>query len=456
MSTLDLDRADRDLAAALTGTLVRPGDPGWDEARRAWNLAADQRPDLVVLAETADDVVAAVRHAAVTGRRVTAQGTGHGAMALGSLAGTILVKTSALRGVSVDATARTARVEAGALWQDLTPLAAEHGLAALAGSAGDVGVVGYTLGGGIGWLARRHGLACNSVTAAEVVTADGEHLRIDAEHHPELFWALRGGGGSFAIVTALELALHPLAEVHAGMLLWPIERAAEVLHAWRRWTGSLPDGVTSVGRVLRFPPLPELPPFLSGRSLVVVEAALADGQDDALLADLRALGPEMDTFATIPVPALAHLHMDPPAPVPGVGDHLLLSSLPAEALDALLAVAGAEADCPMLSVEVRHLGGALAVSDPGHGAMDRVDAPYCMFAVGSPATPELAAAISAHLPRLRAALEPWDAGVDYVNFAEQPTTGERLFGSALERLRAVRRTYDPSARLVSGQSEAIA
>jgi hypothetical protein len=454
VTTLDLPPATpsttdaHPLARQLAGTLVRPTDPDWDEARRAWNLHVDQHPEMVVWAETTDDVVAVARYAAAEGLRIAAQSTGHGACTIGDLTGVILLKTSRMRGAAVDPAARRARVEAGVLWQDLAPLAAEHGLAGLAGSAGDVGIVGYSLGGGVGWLGRRHGLACNSILAADLVTAEGELLRVDSEQHPDLFWAIRGGGGSFGIVTALEIALYPYREVHAGMLLWPIEHASEVLQTWRRWTQDLPDSVTSVGRILRFPPLDELPPFLSGRELVVVEACFLEGaaHADGLLADLRALGPELDTFADIAPPALAQLHMDPPAPVPGDGDCLLLSALTEQSVDAVVEVAGPGADSALLSVEIRHLGGALAAADADHGALDRLEGRYLYFGVGLPVTPELAVAVQASLGVVRDALTPWDSGRGYLNLSEQPTSTDRIFGGALGRLLQVRRTYDPQGR----------
>ena len=170
---------------------------------------------------TAGDVAATVKFAREHDLRVAPQGTGHGAAALGPLTDTILIKTTRMRGVAIDPVARIARAEAGALWMDVTAAAAEHGLAALAGSSPDVGVVGYTLGGGIGWLGRRHGLAANSVTAIEAVTMDGQIVRASADVEPDLFWAMRGGGGNFAIVTAIEFALYPIAEVYAGVLFFP-------------------------------------------------------------------------------------------------------------------------------------------------------------------------------------------------------------------------------------------
>ena len=326
-STVDpaTDAALDRLATDLDGSLVRPGDAAWDTARLAWHLAVDQRPTAVVLAESVRDVQATVVAAREAGLRVAAQSTGHNAPPLGDLAGTILLKTAALRGVQIDPEARIARAEAGAQWMDVTPLAAKHGLAGLAGSARDVGVAGYTLGGGLSWLGRKHGLAANSVVALEVVTADGRLRRIDAEHDAELFWALRGGGGSFAIVTALEFRLYPISEVYAGVLFFPIERAEEVLQAWREWVDTVPEAVTSIGRLLKFPPLPELPPHLSGQAYVVVEATciLDASQAEQLLAPLRALGPAIDTFRVTPVEELSALHMDPDGPVPGHGDGLI-------------------------------------------------------------------------------------------------------------------------------------
>ena len=434
-----------DLATELDGRLVRPGDADWDEARAAWHLDVDQRPEAVVVAATSRDIVAAVNTARRCGLRVAAQSTGHNAGPLGDLAGTILLKMHEMREVQVDPVARIARAEGGAQWQDVTPLAAEHGLAALAGSAPDVGVAGYTLGGGVSWLARSHGLSANSVVALEVVTADGVLRRVDEEHDPELFWALRGGGGSFGVVTALELRLYPITEVYAGVLFFPLERAGEVLHAWREWVPGVPESVTSIGRVLRFPPLPELPPFLSGQSYVVVEATcqLAAAEADELLAPLRALGPAIDTFATIPMTELAQLHMDPPGPVPGRGDGALITSLPAEAIDAAVRVVGPGVECPLLSFELRHIGGMLAPGRMKGGATSSFDAEFLMFAVGVTPTPESVVAVEAAVQAVQYALGPWTRGC-YVNFAERRKTGETLFGSSYQRLREVKATYDPA------------
>jgi len=434
------------LRAQLTGTLTLPGDPDWDTARQAWQLAVDQHPDAVVLAANATDVVATVDAARHAGLRVAAQGTGHNANPLGPLAGTILIRTSQMRGVVVDPEARTARVEAGALWADVTAAAAPHGLIGLAGSAADVGVVGYTLGGGLSWLARRHGLAANHVVAAEVVTADGVLRRIDAANEPDLFWAIRGGGGSFAIVTALEFGLLEVGELHGGTLFWPIERAAEVLHAWREWTASVPDEITSVGRLLRFPPMEEIPEPVRGQSFVVVElvSLLDAAATDAALAPLRALVPAMDTVRPSTPQDLAEIHMDPPQPVPAAGDGILLSTLPAAALDAYLSVTGPDADFPLLSTEIRHLGGALEPQPATGGAVSGFEAAYAVFSVSI--TPVEAAVKATHraLDAVSDVLHPWSAPTGYLNFAER--TGGAPFAepATLGRLSRIKAQYDPA------------
>lgn len=435
-----------DLAATLDGTVHHPGDPDWDLARAAWNLAVDQRPEAVVVARSVGDVQATLRAAAAAGLRVAPQSTGHHASPLGPLDGTVLLRLSGMRGVTVDPERRVARVEGGAVWADVTAAAAAHGLVALAGSAADVGVAGYTLGGGLSWLARSHGLAANSVTALEVVTADGEHRRVDADHDADLFWALRGGGGSVAVVTALELRLFPLTTLEAGALFFPIERTPEVLHAWRGLVAGLPDEVTTVARVLRFPPLPELPPFLSGQSLVVVELASTLDADTtaALVEPVRALGPTVDTLATTPVTELAQLHMDPPGPVPGVGDGLLLAELAPETVDAFLAVAGPGVDTPLLSLELRLLGGALTPGRMDGGAVSGLDAAFLCFGVAVLPDPALAPAVEGAVRSAMAAMAPWRAPRAFLNFAESPHDVESFFDAGtLDRLRRVKVAHDP-------------
>ena len=318
------------LATSLSGRVTTPQDSDWDDARLAFNLTADQRPAAVVHAADARDVSTAVRFAAEHGLRVAPQVTGHGAVSL-ELDGTLLLKTTEMKGVEIDAGARRARVLSGTTWGEVLEPAAADGLAALHGTSGGVGITGYTLGGGFGWYARKHGLQANSVTAIELVSAEGEELRVDHENEPELFWALRGGGGNFGVVTALEFDLFPVNEVYAGMLLFPWERSAEVLHAWNELLPTLPDELSSLARILQVPDMPEVPELVRGGKFAGVEAAFLGAEEEGakLLEPLRALGPDVDTFGMVPPPALAFLHMDPPEPVPGLGGHRLYDELPA-------------------------------------------------------------------------------------------------------------------------------
>ena len=431
----------------LEGGLALPGDERYDVARRAWNLAIDQRPAAVALPGSAAEVAAAIRYAAERGLRVAAQGTGHGAVTLGPLADTLLIRTDRMRGVQIDPVARMARAEAGAVWLDVVHAAAGHDLAALAGSSPDVGVVGYTLGGGLSFLGRKYGLAANSVTAVELVTADGCLMRADHAHEPGLFWALRGGGGSFGVVTAIEFRLFLVTEAYAGHLWYPIERGSEVLHAWGELTrGELPDELTTLGRFLRLPPIPEIPEPIRGQSFVIVEAYhLGDpAQADALLAPLRALGPVNDTITTVPAPALSHLHMDPEHPVPGRGDGLLLDRLPAEAIDAFVRTAGPDAAFPLVAADLRHLGGELGRARPGSGALPSLDAGYAFFAVGMTPVPELVAPVTAQVEAVKQALAPWAARQRYLNFTETPGHSASFWtGPAWQRLRQVKAAVDP-------------
>jgi FAD/FMN-containing dehydrogenase len=433
------------LSMSLDGELVQPGDPAWDEARTAWNLAVDQRPAAVVLAGSAADVAETVRAARDAGLRVAPQGTGHGATPLGDLSDTILLRTSRLRGVRVDPSRRTARVEAGVAWQELTDAAAEHGLAGLAGSSHGVGVVGYTLGGGISWLARKYGLASNSVLAAEIVDAEGNERRVDHQNDPDLFWAIRGGGGAFAVVTALEIRLYPVVELYAGTLFFPIDGAREVLSAWLELTDNAPEELMSVGRLMRFPDLPLVPEPVRGKELALVEVAYLGDEAGGieLTRPTRALGPVLDTTAMIPARRLSEVHMDPPAPVPGIGDGRLLDAMSLETVDAIVESAGADSGSTLLSVEVRRLGGALGRRAEDDGAAF-VDREFALFAVGMAPTPEIGAQTSSDVARVLKAVDLWDSGRDFLNLREGRTTGERLFSAeTLARLRAIKQTVDP-------------
>ncbi|KGN41675.1 FAD-binding oxidoreductase [Knoellia aerolata] len=430
------------------GAVHLAGDPGYDTARMPWNVAVDQRPAAVAFPRHVEDVVSVVRAAAAAGLRVAPQGTGHNAGALADqpLGDVVLLRTNEMSAVSVDPEARIARAEGGALWQDVVEAAASHGLAALHGSSPDVAVIGYTLGGGLSWYARSLGLATNSVTAVEVVTADGSLVRADARNERDLFWALRGGGGNFGVVTAIEFRLYPIPDVYAGMLLWDRERAPEVVRAWAAWSRTAPDSVTTSLRVMSLPPMPELPPFLRGRQLVVIDGAVLadDASAEALLAPLRALAPEMDTFTRVPSATLTRLHMDPEGPTPAVAAATVLDELPEEAIEAFLAEVGPGSTTSLLAAELRQLGGALGRKHPDAGALPRLQGAYAGFFVAIAATPEMAEQGKADGRAVVGALAPWASGTAVLNFTEERTDTSTAYGNgAFERLRTIRAAVDP-------------
>ncbi len=442
----------RDLGDRLAGDVVLPGDEAWETARQAWNLAVDQRPVAVVYPESADDVAATVRFAAEHGLRIAFNAGGHNTGPIDWSRDTLLLKTERMRGIEIDPAGRRARVEAGALAKPLAVAAGEHGLAYLAGTSPDVGVLGYTLGGGMSWMIRKFGFACNSMVAAEVVTADGHLLRTDHETEPELFWALRGGGGNVAAVTALELQLFPIAEIYAGVLFWPIERAAEILHAWRDWIETVPVECELLGRMLQLPDAPFLPDPVRGRSFVLVEVAFIGSADDgaAILQPLRDLGPEMDTVGLMPSSELSVVNMDPDFPLPYSGEGILLTDLPSAAIDGMVE---AFVGSPLLHVEVRHLGGAAAVGSPEHGVLDAIDQPFVAFTFGLTMDADAHAAVDRHVRLVLGALGPWDSGRRYLNFAELAMDPRSIFPPEnYDRLRRAKARYDPTGLFLANHA----
>jgi FAD/FMN-containing dehydrogenase len=430
--------------AAFAGTVLAPGDHGWDAARQAFNTDVDQQPAAIAIPADAVDVISAVRYAARAGLRVAPQRTGHNAGPLGALGDALLLRTDALDGVSIDG--RRVRVGAATRWEEVTPQLSERGLAALHGSSPDVGIVGYSLGGGIGWLARRHGMQTNAVTAIELVTADGRLVRTDHDHEPELFWALRGGGGNFGVVTAIEFEAFPVRELYAGALFFPLELTAEVLHSWTSLLPGLPEEITSWASVLHFPPFPEIPEVVRGRSFAVVMAAFlgSEAEGRALLEPLRRLRPEMDTFAMQPPAGLGELAMDPRDPLPYRSSHALLDSLSPTAIEDIARVAGPGS--PLAMVQLRHMGGALGRSEPGAGARATLPGEVCLFGLGVVPEPAAEPAVLSALDALSSAVAPQRVG-DYPNFVEDQVDTSGFFDDVTwQRLRRVKALYDPYDR----------
>jgi FAD/FMN-containing dehydrogenase len=432
------------MSAQMRGRVVTASDPDWDATRQVFNLATDLKPAAVALPRDQDDVIAAVDYARESGLRVAPQATGHNADAHGSLEDTLLVDVRELQEVSVDARARRVRVGAGVKWERVSPKLSEHGLAGLHGSSPDVGVAGYSLGGGMGWLARKHGLQANSVTAIELVTADGRAARVDEEHEPDLFWALRGGNGNFGVVTAIEFAVYPVDELYAGVMFFPFERAAEVLHAWAELVPTLPDEMMSWASLLQFPDAPFVPEPVRGGSFTVVYGAFLGSETEGrtLLRPVRDLGPAMDTFAMVPPAALGDMAMDPPDPLPFRITAALLDDLPRAGVDELVAAVGPGSGSPLGMVELRQLGGALGRETPGAGARATLPGALSLVALGVPQDEASDKAVRTYLASLDRAVLPYRVG-DYANFVMEPTDASRFFDAdTWARLRRVKALYD--------------
>ncbi|MER5570797.1 FAD-binding protein [Streptomyces goshikiensis] len=413
---------------------ARRGDPAYEAATQVFNLFAPVAPAAAVTAHSVDEVRSAIRRARAQGMGVRVQATGHASATARPMGNDLLIRTGLGAGVEIDAEGRVARVPAGARWGAVVEAAARFGLAAPHGSSPTVGVVGYLLGGGLSMYARHTGLAVNSLRAVELVTADGEARRVDAAADPELFGALRGGGGGFGVVTAVEVALFPAARVVTGAAFWPASDAARLLPVWRRWTQTAPDTATTSIRVMNLPKLPEIPAVLTAGPVLCLDGVvLAPGEDDLttmrthaqdLLAPLRALAePLMDTWHEAGPTAVPETHMDPPEPVPVLGDHMLLGELGDEGIDAFLRVTVERPGSALTVAELRQLGGALATPVPGSGALGHLDARYAYSGAGVPGGGATEREIREHCALVRETLTPWDTGrtaPTFVASLEQP------------------------------------
>ena len=435
------------LRTALPGKVVAPDDPVWDLARRGWVLNVDQRPAAVVTTDTPDEVAVAVRTATAHGYPVSAQPVGHGATT--ALSGSVVLRTRGLGGIDIDVETRTARVGAGVKWGELLAALEPTGLAAPAGSNPDPSVVGYTLGGGLSWFSRAWGLAAHAVTGFDVVDHDGTPRRVDATTDPERFWAMKGGGGDFGIVTALEMQLFPAPEIFGGRLMWPLEMARPVLQAFREVTARAPEELTLWAHLFRFPPDPALPEPIRGKAFVSVDVAFLGSETEANhhLTPLRQLPAiVLDTLAPVPLGRLDGIAAEPTDPMPGQDWSGMLGRLDEGTVDRIVDVVGAGAPAvPLAVVQIRHLGGALARGTTEDGPNAAILEPYQVFALGVPVSPEASAAIEAAFGDLRTALAPELTGRTFFNFLGQDTDPTAAFpAGALARLRQVKGELDPA------------
>jgi FAD/FMN-containing dehydrogenase len=431
------------------GSVQLPGDPAYDMARSPWNLQMRDYPAAVAYPAFPDEVVEVLGAAAAAGLQVAAQGTGHGAPPLeGRLADAVLLRTSAMTELEIDADCRSVRAGAGVLWGDLADAAGRRGLAGRHPSSPDVGVVGYTLGGGIGWYARKLGLQCNAVTAVDLVLADGTFVRATADREPDLFWALRGGAAPLGVVTALEFELFPLETVVAGTLSWDWTAVERVLPAWVAWCADAPEEATTAFRLLDVPADELIPAGLRGRRIAMIDGAVLG--DDAfaaeVLAPLRALRPEFDTVGRVPAASLVRLHLDPEGPTPAYASSTLVSGLPDAAIARIVEAVGPGSGTRLAAAELRQLGGALARPDPAGGALSALDGQFLALGLGLGGAGDHGDwdRQRADAARFLAAVEPWATGRQYLPMLDERTDTRKVFPPGVHaRLSAVRRAADP-------------
>ena len=391
----------------VQGPIVRPEDDGFDAERYGFQVAHPHHPTLIVGATSADDVRAAVCYAAERELPVAVQASGHG---LGApLTGGLLISTRRMTGVTIDPVARTARIEAGVRWQQVIDAAARHGLAPLAGSSPGVGAVGYTLGGGLGLLARRFGWASDHVRSIDLVTADGRLRHVTAESDPELFGVLRGAGAGLGVVTAMEIGLVPVTTVYGGRMHVAAEHVPALLAAYWEWTADLPEALTSSVGLVPYPDLPMVPEFLRGRYAAHVAVAYAGpaAEGERLVAPLRSAVPLLhDTLRELPFTESASIHNDPTQPHPYAGTNALLRELDPTVPATVLDLVGPEAPVPCV-VGLRHLGGALARPPEAPDAVGHRDAAYLLGVLslvdGTDSGPRA-------YRRLMDAVAPWTVG----------------------------------------------
>ena len=447
MSMTSTDARAAEALRGLCGGAVRlPGDAGYDDARLPWNLQVDIRPAAVAYPAFPEEVAEVLRAAREAGLPVVPLGTGHGAASrVDDIRGAVLLRTSAMTGITIDGSRASARAAAGVQWGDLVDRAALDGLTGRHMSSPDVGVVGSTLGGGISWYAREHGLQSSALTAVEVVLGDGTLVRADDETEPDLMWAARGGAGGFGVVTAVEFDLLRISSAYAGALVWDLGHAEAVLRTWAAWAPAAPECITTSLRLLRVPDLPWVPEPLRGRRIVMLDGGVLGDPDAAaeLLAPFRALRPELDTFDTHPAAALTRLHQEPEGPTPGYAHSALLGELPEAAVDALLATVEPGVLSRLDIVELRQLGGALSRPAGRPAVLDSVSGQYLLVALATDPDPGHWLGMREDGARVLGALAPWQSG-DYL-----PMSDEAAPSSAAEqddvsaRLAAVRRAADP-------------
>jgi FAD/FMN-containing dehydrogenase len=438
-----------DLANSVEGPIFLPADNGYAQECAAYNAAVVHHPAVIVGAVTAADVQAAVRFGTSHDLPVAVMATGHGSAIPAD--GALLITTSRMTAVRVYADSKSVRVEAGARVRHVLDATTPFNLAPITGSSAGVGVVGFSLGGGLSpTLGRLYGWAADHVASIDVVTPDGELRHATETKEPDLFWAIRGGKDNFGVVTALELDLFDVSHLFGGGLYFDGAHAAELLDVFRGLAPTLPSEATLSLAFLRLPPAPFVPEPLRGRFTVHIRVAYLgpSPEGERLIAPLRRIGaPIIDTVGEMPYSAIASIHNEPEGPLPIRDGSTRLRELPAPAADAFLAAAGPDSANRLAVIEIRHLGGALARTPAAPNAVAGRDAAFQVFGVGVGGPPD-AAALDADLDRIFAALEPWQLEQGTLNYLSGRDAAARRVDTAFGdevygRLAKIKRAVDP-------------
>jgi hypothetical protein len=438
-----------ELKTSIQGSLFTPDDAGYEQAWMGWNVAVRQHPAVVVIARTATDVSQAVRFASDNDLGVGIQSTGHGVILPAD--DSMLIVTSEMADVQINVEDQIARIEAGAQWGEVLNATQVHGLAPLLGSSPTVGVIGYTLGGGLGWLARKYGLASDSVQSIDVVTAAGRMLTASAEENSQLFWAMCGGGGGFGVVTALEINLFPVSDVFGGTLLYPVELAEEVIKRYRDWTLDLPEEWTTSVKLANFPPVEMLPEFLRGQSFVMVHGCYCGvpEEGEAYLKGWMDWGAHIqNSFGVMPFAEVASISQDPVDPLPATHSGAWLNQLSEDVIETILEYATPQGGpCPLTLTEVRHVGGAMTSLDGDENAFGLRDCPLLLDIVAFTGSSEIHTTVKEHIRQFKAALGDHLADGAYMNFLDgeeaRQDTAKAFGADKFERLTAIKSKYDP-------------
>lgn len=436
-----------DLARQVAGPVLAGSHPDAAVEAATFNLAVTHRPSVVVGATGADDVAAAVRWAVAHGLPVAAQATGHGPIR--PVDGGVLITTSRMSAVEVDADRRTARVGAGARWADVIAAGEPFGLTGVSGSSSSVGVVGYSLGGGLGPLSRQYGFGADQVLSVELVTADGRLRHLDAQSEPDLFWAIRGGKSNFGVVTSMEIALVPVTTIYGGALFFAADSARDVLHSFRTWAPTLPDRAGTSVALMNLPPFEHLPEPIRGKYVAMLRFAHNGGEAEGaeLLAPMLDAGEVLlSGVGPMPYSQSDLIHQDPTDPLPVWERGGLLRELSAEAVEALLAVAGPETNPFLTMVELRLMGGALGRQPRVPNAVPGREAAYTLLALGALA-PEIAERVPAAGEAVLSAMEGWSTGTVQLNWLGETATPADVARAwtpeTHRRLMEVKRAVDP-------------